>query len=80
MSFYVWGQTSSNLVLRSYLEPVGGVQYFRVHPNYFFQSANGVLKVSYTSLSVRSKLDDKLIIVRLTSTLAFKHDCVKPML
>ncbi|XP_054267632.1 uncharacterized protein LOC128989676 [Macrosteles quadrilineatus] len=46
MSFYGSGTSTSNLVLRTYIEPVGGVQYYRIHPNYFYGTSSGTIRIS----------------------------------
>lgn len=39
------GTTTTDLVLTAYIEPVGGVQYYRVHPKYFYATSGGSITV-----------------------------------
>uniref|UniRef100_A0A1B6D0F0 Uncharacterized protein n=1 Tax=Clastoptera arizonana TaxID=38151 RepID=A0A1B6D0F0_9HEMI len=48
-----YGSSSNNLVLTDYLEPLG-VHYYRVHPNYFYRSGSGRIRIQGSSSAVLS--------------------------
>lgn len=65
------GTTTSDLVLTAYIEPVGGVQYYRVHPNYFYSTSGGSITVCLTFLNDKPGLNKPYLYLTIRNNYCF---------